>query len=171
MNREQSDRYYMEVAKITAKQSYAIKRKVGAIIVKDNRIISEGFNGTPSGFENVCEDVKCTLYPDQHICAEGKYRFTNALNPNYCKFAKCKYLKLTTYPKVLHAESNAITKCAKYGNPTMGSTLYVTCSPCIECSKLIIQAGIKRVVYLDLHDEDGIKLLKEANIEVNHYEG
>lgn len=128
----QFDRRYLEMAKIWAKNSYCIRRQVGALIVKDKMIISDGYNGTPSGFENVCEDES------------GK-----------------------TKPYVLHAEANAITKVAKSSNSSDGSTLYVTSSPCMECSKLIIQAGIKRIVYCDeYHNLEGIELLKRAGVEV-----
>lgn len=128
----QFDRRYLEMAKIWSKNSYCSRRQVGALIVKDRMIISDGYNGTPSGFENVCEDET------------GK-----------------------TKPYVLHAEANAITKVAKSSNSSEGSTLYVTSSPCMECSKLIIQAGIKRVVYCDeYHNLDGIDLLNRAGIEV-----
>ena len=128
------DKRYLQMAAIWAKNSYCKRRQVGALLVNGNMIISDGYNGTPDGFENVCEDENGV-----------------------------------TKPYVLHAEANAITKVAKSGNNSEGSTLYVTASPCIECSKLIIQAGIKRVVY---HDEyrlsDGIDLLKRAGIEVVH---
>lgn len=144
MNKYQSDKYYMGVASLTAKQSYAIRRKVGAIIVKDTRIISEGFNGTPSGFENKCENESYNIRED--------------------------ITEYITKPEVLHAESNAITKCAKFGDATDGATLYVTCSPCVECAKLIIQAGIRRVIYRDkYHDESGLKLLSKAGIEVEQF--
>ena len=140
MNQEQSDKYYIKVAQLCAKNSYAIKLKAGAIIVKDNQIISDGFNGTPCGFENKCE-VKNI---------DGS---------------------LHTLPYVLHAESNAILKCAKYGRPTNGSTLYITHSPCIECAKLIIQAGIIRVVYLEEYKTlDGVELLKRIGIKVEKFE-
>jgi dCMP deaminase len=126
------DQRYLKMADIWAQNSYCKRRKVGALLVKDKMIISDGYNGTPSGFENECED------------AENKTK---------------------TY--VLHAEANAITKVAKSGNSSLGATLYVTSSPCIECSKLIIQAGIKRVVFTENYRlEDGINLLKRANIEV-----
>ncbi len=126
------DARYMEMADIWAKNSYCKRRKVGALIVKDNMIISDGYNGTPSGFENVCEDE------------DG-----------------------VTKPYVLHAEANAISKIAKSGNSSQGATLYVTASPCIECSKLIIQAGIRRVVYRDEYRlTDGVDLLRRAGIEV-----
>ena len=139
MTQEQSDKYYIESAKLCANNSYAIKLKVGAIIVKDNQIISDGFNGTPCGFENKCEikNIDDSLH---------------------------------TFPHVLHAESNAILKCAKYGRSTNGSTLYITHSPCIECAKLIIQAGIIRVVYLeDYRKPEGLELLKKAGINVEKF--
>ena len=126
------DLRYLRMARIWAENSYCKRRQVGAIVVKDQRIISDGYNGTPSGFENICEDD------------------TN-----------------TTKPYVLHAEANAIAKRARSANNSDGATLYVTASPCIECAKLIIQAGIKRVVYGEKYRlEDGINLLKRANINV-----
>ena len=125
------DQRYLKMASIWAQNSYCKRRQVGALLVKDKMIISDGYNGTPSGFENNCED-------ENNI----------------------------TFPYVLHAEANAITKVAKSNNSSDGATLYVTSSPCLECSKLIIQAGIARVVYYDnYHKEDGIRLLKEANIK------
>ena len=124
------------MAKIWAENSYCTRRKVGALIVKDKMIISDGYNGTPAGFENVCE------------LEDG-----------------------TTKPYVLHAEANAITKIARSGNSSEGATIYVTTSPCIECAKLIIQSGIKRVVYSEKYrSEDGIALLERANIEVVYIE-
>ncbi|MCQ2170312.1 MAG: dCMP deaminase family protein [Bacteroidales bacterium] len=126
------DEKYLRMAAIWAENSYCKRRQVGALIVKDRMIISDGFNGTPAGFENVCEDESGL-----------------------------------TKPYVLHAEANAISKVAKSGNSSEGSTLYVTASPCIECAKLIIQAGIKRVVYKDEYRlTDGIELLSRAGIEV-----
>ena len=126
------DRSYLKMAEVWAENSYCKRRKVGALIVKNNMIISDGYNGTPSGFENVCEDENGV-----------------------------------TKPYVLHAEANAITKVAKSGNSSEDSTLYVTASPCLECSNLIIQAGIKRVVYKDAYRlQDGPDLLKKAGIEV-----
>ena len=122
----------MQMARIWAGNSYCKRRQVGAILVKDRMIISDGYNGTPSGFENVCEDENGV-----------------------------------TKPYVLHAEANAITKIAKSGNSADGATLYVTASPCVECSKLIIQSGIKRVVYCDEYRlTDGIDLLRRAGIEI-----
>ena len=128
------DLRYLRMARIWAENSYCERRKVGALIVKDKMIISDGYNGTPAGFENVCED-------ENHL----------------------------TKPYVLHAEYNAITKIARSGNNSEGATLYVTDAPCIECSKLIIQSGIKRVFYARQYRlTDGIDLLQRAGIEV-HY--
>ena len=126
------DYRYLRMAKIWAENSYCKRRKVGALVVKDKMIISDGYNGTPIGFDNVCEDSRDL-----------------------------------TLPYVLHAEANAITKLARSSNNSDGSTLYVTASPCIECAKLIIQAGIKRVVYAEKYRlEDGVALLQRAGIEV-----
>ena len=126
------DRRYLEMATVWARNSYCKRRQVGALLVKDRMIISDGYNGTPSGFENVCEDESGV-----------------------------------TKPYVLHAEANAITKVAKSGNSSEGATLYITASPCIECAKLIIQSGIKRVVYSDEYRlTDGVDLLRRAGIEV-----
>jgi dCMP deaminase len=134
VKQELLDRRYLEMAKIWAENSYCILRKVGALLVNNKMIISDGYNGTPSGFENVCEDEND---------------------------------KTKAY--VLHAEANAITKVAKSNNSSQGSTLYVTSSPCLECAKLIIQAGIHRVVFTEKYRlEDGIKLLERAGIEVIH---
>ena len=132
----QLDIRYMKMARIWAENSYCVRRQVGALIVRDKMIISDGYNGTPSGFENICEDET------------GK-----------------------TKPYVLHAEANAITKVAKSNNSSEGATLYVTSSPCIECAKLIIQSGIKRVVYADsYHSMDCIDLLKRVGIEIGKVE-
>ena len=126
------DQRYLEMARIWAKNSYCTRRQVGALVVKNNMIISDGYNGTPSGFENVCED-------DNGV----------------------------TKPYVLHAEANAITKLARSNNNSDGATIYITASPCIECAKLIIQSGIKRVVYGEKYRlMDGIELLERAGIEV-----
>lgn len=125
------DTRYLRMALIWAENSYCERRKVGAIVVKNKMIISDGYNGTPSGFENVCED-------DNNV----------------------------TKPYVLHAEANAITKLARSNNSSDGSTMYITASPCIECAKLIIQAGVKRVVYGENYRlRDGLDLLERAGIE------
>lgn len=128
------DKRYMRMATIWAENSYCKRRQVGALLVKENMIISDGYNGTPAGFQNICEDE------DGH-----------------------------TYPYVLHAEANAITKVARSNNSSEGATLYVTSSPCIECSKLIIQAGIKRVAFAEHYRlQDGIDLLRKAGIQVDY---
>ena len=124
------DSKYLRMARIWAENSYCKRGQVGALVVKDHMIISDGYNGTPSGFENVCEENN------------------------------------VSFPYVLHAEANAITKLARSNNNSDGATLYVTAAPCIECAKLIIQSGIKRVVYAETYRlDDGLKLLKRANIE------
>jgi len=127
----QLDLRYLRMAKIWAENSYCKRRQVGALVVKNQMIISDGFNGTPSGFENICEENDVTK------------------------------------PYVLHAEANAITKLARSHNSSDNATLYVTASPCLECSKLIIQSGIKRVIYGEQYRlRDGIDLLEKAGIEV-----
>ena len=128
------DKRYLRMAQIWAENSYCERRKVGAILVKDKMIISDGYNGTPAGFENICEDENGS-----------------------------------TKPYVLHAEANAITKVARSNNSSDGSTIYVTASPCVECAKLIIQSGIRRVVFNDLYRlRDGIDLLRRAGVECVH---
>ncbi len=128
------DKRYLEMATIWASNSYCERRKVGALIVKEKMIISDGYNGTPAGFENICEDE------DNH-----------------------------TKAYVLHAEANALTKVAKSNNSSQDATLYVTSSPCMECSKLIIQSGIMRVVYCEEYrNTEGLDLLKRAGIEVEY---
>ncbi len=129
---EKFDKSYLRMAAIWAENSYCKRRQVGAILVKDNMIISDGYNGTPSGFENKCED-------------EFGY----------------------TYPYVLHAEANAISKVAKSSNSSEGATLYVTSAPCLECAKLIIQAGISRVVYKEAYRlSEGLELLRKADVKI-----
>jgi dCMP deaminase len=130
------DKRYLEMARTWSKNSYCQRRQVGALIVKDRMIISDGYNGTPEGFENVSEDENNK-----------------------------------TKPYVLHAEANAITKVAKSNNSSDGATLYITTSPCMECSKLIIQSGIRRVVFCDTyHTDEGVRLLERAGIEVQFME-
>ena len=152
MSQEELDKYYLNVAKVCANNSKAIRKKVGAILVKKLQIISDGFNGTPRGFDNCCEDVICKK-PDNIICNKDCFN--------------CKYAELVTKSEVLHAETSCLMKACVSGNSTEGGTLYVTLSPCINCAKLIIQAEIKRVVYLeDYRDNSGIELLKKFGIEV-----
>ena len=123
------DHTFLEMAYVFANLSKAKRRKVGCIIVKDGMVISNGFNGTPSGFNNRCE------------------------------------VNDVTKPEVLHAESNALMKIARSTNSSIGSTMYLTCSPCFECAKLIIQSGITRLVYKeDYRKEDGIDLLRLTDI-------
>lgn len=143
----QFDKVYMNIAKEVASLSYCNKRKVGAIIVRDTQIISQGYNGTPSGRDNNCEINRFTFK-----------------NGDTCDVYPPLDGKVVTKSEVIHAEDNAILKCAKYGVSSNGGTLYVTCSPCIECSKAIIQSGIKRVVYDELHDSDGLKLMRSVGI-------
>lgn len=129
------DRRYLRMARIWAENSYCRRRQVGALIVKGRMIISDGFNGTPAGFENICEDSDTGM----------------------------------TKPYVLHAEANAITKVAASNNSSAGATLYVTASPCLECAKLIIQSGIRRVVFNELYRmADGLDILRRAGIEICH---
>ena len=159
MKQIESDKYYMKVAKACAENSKAVILHVGAIIVKDSQIISDGFNGTPSGFDNQCEITK---KKDISKCVRCTWE--------HCE--GCDNLFLETKPEVLHAESNAITKCAKSGRASLGSTIYVTHAPCISCAKLIIQAGIIRVVYgEDYKNTLGIELLQKAGIKVEKYNG
>ena len=157
------DYQYLRIAKIWSENSYSRRNKVGAIIVKDGMIISDGYNGTPSGFDNNCEnEVKCDVDPSDSL--DGGASICMTYNDD-CN--KCPHHYLVTKPEVLHAEANAITKVAKTTNSSDGSTLYVTLSPCIECAKLIIQAGIVRVVYMEKYrNEDGLKLLEKAGIQV-----
>lgn len=131
---EELDRRYLRMARIWAENSYCERLKVGALLVKGKMIISDGYNGTPSGFPNVCE------------AEDG-----------------------STLPYVLHAEANALTKVARSSNSSEGATLYVTASPCMECAKLIIQSGIKRVVYSEEYRlPDGLELLRRAGVELTH---
>ena len=158
------DKRYLRMARIWAENSYCTRRKVGALIVKDKMIISDGYNGTPSGFENIGETVECSC-KWVHGCIKTGTPTDEAKSVEHC--SGCSYAKLVTKPYVLHAEANAITKIAKSGNNSDGATLYVTTSPCMECSKLIIQSGIRRVVYSESYRlTDGIDLLKRAGVEV-----
>ena len=138
-SQDKLDVVYLRMSEQLSTLSHAVRRKVGCLIVKDTQIISEGYNGTPRGFDNSCEH-------------------TDHVDHMYTK------------PEVLHAESNAITKLARSTNSSSGATVYVTCSPCFECAKLIIQSGIKRVVYKDLYTNrkcmEAMILLKQAEIEI-----
>lgn len=130
----ETDKMYLEMCQVLAKQSYCKRQKVGALVVKENTIIGIGYNGTPSGFPNRCETE------------EGE-----------------------THPETLHAESNAIAKCATNTTSTKGATLYTSLSPCLDCAKIIVQCEIKRVVFMrHYRNSNGIKLLRKAGIEINH---
>ena len=158
------DKRYLRMARIWSENSYAVKRQVGCLIVKDRMIISDGYNGTPSGFENICENVEC-LSKWIHGCVKTTIPIDEVKSVEHCK--DCTYSKLVTKPYVLHAEANAISKLARSSNNSDGATLYVTDEPCLECSKMIIQAGIRRVVFWrDYHTHAGKELLIRANIEV-----
>jgi dCMP deaminase len=134
------DEAYLQICQTWSQLSKAVRKKVGCIIVKDNSIISDGYNGTPKNFNNACEFVSVNQ-------------------------------TLVTKPEVLHAESNAITKLAKSTQSSKDATMYITINPCVECAKLIIQSEISRVVYQDFYKNDeGIKLIKKANIEINKHE-
>lgn len=167
MNKEKQlalDKRYLRMAKIWAENSYAIKRQVGCLIVKDNSIISDGYNGTPSGFENVCETVEC-LSQWIYGCVKTAKSIDEVKSVEHCE--DCTHSKLVTKPYVLHAEANAISKLARSSNSSDGATLYVTDEPCLECSKTIIQAGIRRVVFWrDYHAHSGKELLERAGIIV-----
>ena len=166
MNKKQLelDKRYLRMARIWAENSHCVRRKVGALIVKENMIISDGYNGTPSGFENEGETVECSC-KWIHGCIKTGTSPDEVKSVEHCN--GCTYATLITKPYVLHAEANAITKIAKSGNNSFGATLYVTASPCLECSKLIIQSGIRRVVYSENYRlTDGIDLLKRAGVEV-----
>lgn len=163
--RLQYDQTYMNMALVLSGLSYANRNKVGCIIVsEDGQIISQGFNGMPQGMPNECENVECTC-KWVHGCTKTGTPVKDVMSLNHCK--DCMYCKLTTKSEVLHAESNAIAKCAKWFASTENATLYVTLSPCIECAKLIVQSGIKRVVYFnEYRNLDGIPVLEAAGIKI-----
>ena len=163
------DKTYMRMADVLAQLSHSKRSKVGCLIVsEDGQIVSQGYNGMPHGMDNCCEDKVYSYFPGKDCkhpenCSKGKE----------CKCEGCVLSErsneytLVTKPEVLHAESNAISKCAKWNSSTNGATCYVTLSPCVECSKLMIQSGIKRVFYKDLYrNTQGIDLLKQAGIEI-----
>lgn len=160
------------MARAIGNLSYAVRNKVGCIIVsKNGQVISQGFNGTPTGYDNCCEDPHCSCQY-VHGCAHVAKPIDERMSVKFCANAQnglpCSYLTLTTKKEVLHAESNAIAKCAKWISSTEGATLYVTLSPCFECSKMIIQAGITRVCYAEEYrDKTGIEFLKKNGIIVD----
>ena len=184
MNNERQleyDKAYMKMAKAIGELSYAVRSKVGCIIVsKNGQVISQGFNGTPTGYDNCCEDPHCSC-KYVRVCAYTEKPIEEQMSVEFCgnvikrlghanekEGLPCQYLTLTTKKEVLHAESNAIAKCAKWISSTDGATLYVTLSPCFECSKTIIQSGIKRVCYCEEYrDKTGIEFLRKNNIIVD----
>lgn len=156
IKQDKVDRLYLRMAFTWSENSYAVRRQVGCLIVKDNSIISDGYNGTPSGFRNVCEYEPDEAADWNEVCTVLRLKEDFAAGR-----------KLVTYPYVLHAESNAIAKLAKSNNSSEGATIYITDEPCLECSKMIIQSGIRRVVYSrSYRTHEGIELLNKANIEV-----
>lgn len=165
MPRISVDKVYMQMAYQTAKLSYAERRRVGCIIVKDEQIVSFGYNGTPHGFDNTCEKTEIeTVYyenPDHALDLIEEHGYT-------CENGCCTKETQTTKREVLHAESNAITKLAKSTMTSIDADLYTTTAPCFDCAKLIIQAGIKRVYFAeDYRDMSGVALLEKAGIVVN----
>lgn len=172
MNKQEKyNKCYLDMAEVVSRLSHGERAKVGCIIVsKDGQIISHGWNGMPTGFDNRCETAECSC-TWKHGC---QYKAEKIENPDieFCIKASdgypCDKLKLITKAEVLHAESNAIAKCAKFGNAsTKDASLYVTMSPCLECSKLIIQSGISKVFYKEKYrNTEGIDLLKQVGIEV-----
>ena len=152
------DKRYLRMAHIWAENSYALRLQVGCLMVKERMIISDGYNGMPSGFQNCCEVLKHADGTTEKFRDPMKLKIANELE---------KGSTLVSRPEVLHAEANAITKVAKSGNSSVGATIYVTDAPCVNCAKLIIQAGVKRVVYdRSYHDTSGIDLLTKAGILV-----
>ena len=167
------DKTYMRMAEDLAKLSYAERNKVGCLIVsEDGQIVSQGYNGMPHGMDNCCEDKVYNYIPGKDCrrpdnCTKGK--------DGTCKGCllseQSTSYTLATKPEVLHAESNAISKCAKWNSSTDNATVYVTLSPCVECSKLMVQSGIKRIVYKDLYrNTAGIDLLERAGVKVDRLE-
>jgi dCMP deaminase len=160
---------YMDFAKRVAKMSYAKRLQVGAVIVKDDTVISYGYNGTPAGWDNNCENIEFMPYDLKHIDPteiwhqwpfEGKFWINGELVE--------KRYRLKTKPEVLHAESNAISKLAKSANGGLGADIFITHAPCMDCAKLIYQSGIRRVFFnQNYRDDSGIEFLKKSNIEVN----
>jgi dCMP deaminase len=160
-NQNKLDKTYLKMAQAWAEMSHATRKKVGCLIVKDERIISDGFNGTPSGFDNDCEEVFYT-YDERDFYRDQEWQLDKG---------KDKFFKLKTKPEVLHAESNALMKLARSTNSSEGATIYCTYSPCFDCAKLIVQSGVKRFVYNETYRKtEGLDLLKKAGVEIAKYE-
>lgn len=146
--------YFMELAELTSKLSYATRLKVGAVIVKGNQIIGTGYNGMPTGWDNNCEYEENVLISE--FGSPPKFEETG---------------KLKTKPEVLHAESNAILKVARSTESSEGATLFCTHAPCIECAKLIYQSGIKTIYYKEQYrDDSGLKFLIQGDVNVYQYQ-
>ena len=147
---------YMKTAETFAECSTAIRLHVGAIVVKDDRIISIGYNGMPSGWTNECEDK---IYCDDGDCSEQQLPKTE--NLPWLRY------KLKTKPEVLHAEQNAIAKLAKSNESGLGATMFITHAPCLDCAKLVYQSGINTVYYRNSYrDENGIQFLEKAGVKI-----
>jgi dCMP deaminase len=160
-NQNKLDERYLAMAKEWSKMSHAKRKKVGCLIVKDEQIISDGYNGTPSGFNNDCEEVFYTC-DERDFYRDQEWQLD---------VGKDKFYKLKTKPEVLHAESNALMKLARSTNSSEGATIYCTYSPCFDCAKLIVQSGVKRFVYNETYRNiEGLNLLKEAGVEIVNYE-
>ncbi|MDA7653678.1 dCMP deaminase family protein [Verrucomicrobia bacterium] len=160
-NQNKLDERYLAMAKEWSKMSHAKRKKVGCLIVKDEQIISDGYNGTPSGFNNDCEEVFYTC-DERDFYRDQEWQLD---------VGKDKFYKLKTKPEVLHAESNALMKLARSTNSSEGATIYCTYSPCFDCAKLIVQSGVKRFVYNETYRNiEGLNLLKEASVEIVNYE-
>jgi dCMP deaminase len=160
-NQNKLDERYLAMAREWSKMSHAKRKKVGCLIVKDEQIISDGYNGTPSGFNNDCEEVFYTC-DERDFYKDQEWELDKG---------KEKFLKLKTKPEVLHAESNALMKLARSTNSSEGATIYCTYSPCFDCAKLIVQSGVKRFVYNETYrNTEGLDLLKKAGVEIVNYE-
>ncbi len=160
-NQDKLDERYLAMAKEWSKMSHAKRKKVGCLIVKDEQIISDGYNGTPSGFDNNCEEVFYTC-DERDFYKDQEWELDRG---------KEKFFKLKTKPEVLHAESNALMKLARSTNSSEGATIYCTYSPCFDCAKLIVQSGVKRFVYNETYrNTEGLDLLKKAGVEIVNYE-
>ena len=160
-NQNKLDERYLAMAKEWSKMSHAKRKKVGCLIVKDEQIISDGYNGTPSGFNNDCEEVFYTC-DERDFYRDQEWQLD---------VGKDKFYKLKTKPEVLHAESNALMKLARSTNSSEGATIYCTYSPCFDCAKLIVQSGVKRFVYNETYRNiEGLNLLKKAGVEIVNYE-
>lgn len=158
--KERLKQAYMKTATTFAGLSHARRLHVGAIVVKDDRIISIGYNGMPSGWDNNCEDVVESM-------SDNPWHDYNQLKQNGWEYLDDKYVKLKTKPEVLHAESNAISKLARSQESGLGADIFITHSPCLDCAKLIYQSGIKRVYFGTAYrSNEGIEFLIKSGIEV-----